>query len=65
MRLRAFENLFASNAVVAKLIKLGYLKDQPILTNKMVRIALERLQADLRHNATIQTPFKVAPTTPS
>ena len=51
---KAFENSFASKTVVAKLIKLGYLNDRRLLTNKTVRIALERLQTDLCRSATIQ-----------
>jgi hypothetical protein len=51
---KAFENSFASKTVVAKLIELGYLNDRRILTNKTVRIALERLQTDHCRNATIQ-----------
>jgi hypothetical protein len=51
---KPFERSFASKTVVAKLIELGYLNDRPILTNKTVRVALERLQTDLCHNATIR-----------
>jgi hypothetical protein len=51
---KMYENSFASKTVVAKLIKLGYLNDRPILTNTTVRFALERLQMDLCRNATIQ-----------
>ena len=51
---KAFERAFASKTVVAKLIELGYLNDRPILTNKTVRVALERLQMDLCHSATIR-----------
>ena len=51
---KPFERLFASKTVVAKLIELGYLNDMPILTNKTVRVALERLQTDLCRNATIR-----------
>ena len=51
---KAFENSFASKTVVAKLTELGYLNDRRILTNKTVRVALERLQTDLCRNATIQ-----------
>jgi hypothetical protein len=51
---RVFEHSFASKTVVAKLIKLGYLNDRRLLTNKTVRIALARLQSDLSRNATIQ-----------
>ena len=51
---KVYENSFASKAVVAKLIKLGYLNDRPILTTKTVRVALERLQTDLCRNSTIQ-----------
>ena len=51
---RAFENSFASKTVIAKLIELGYLNDGRTLTNKTVRVALERLQADLCRSATIQ-----------
>jgi hypothetical protein len=51
---KAFENSFASKTVVAKLTELGYLNDRRILTNKTVRIALERLQTDLCRNATLQ-----------
>jgi hypothetical protein len=52
---KPFEKLFASKTVVAKLIELGYLNNGRILTNKTVRVALERLQTDLCRNATIQT----------
>jgi hypothetical protein len=51
---KPFERTFASKTVVAKLIELGYLNNRPILTNKTVRVALERLQTDLCRNATIQ-----------
>jgi hypothetical protein len=51
---KPFERSFASKTVVAKLMELGYLNGRPILTNKMVRVALERLQTDLCRNATIQ-----------
>jgi len=51
----AIESSFASRAVVAKLIELGYLNDGQVLTNEAVRIALERLQEDLWLTATIQT----------
>jgi hypothetical protein len=51
---KVYGNSFASKAVVAKLIKLGYLNDGPILTNTTVRFALERLRTDLCQNATIQ-----------
>ena len=51
---KAFETTFASKAVVTKLIKLGYLNERRLLTNKMVRIALERLQTDLSRDARIQ-----------
>jgi hypothetical protein len=51
---KVFEHSLASKTVVAKLIKLGYLNDRRLLTNKTVRIALERLQLDLSRNATIQ-----------
>jgi len=60
------EKLFASKTVVAKLIELGYLNNRPILTNKTVRVALERLQMDLCQNATIRarsqttTTFKLS-----
>ena len=37
----AIESSFASRAVVAKLIELGYLNDGQVLTNEAVRIALE------------------------
>ena len=55
MRNKVYENSFASKAVVAKLIELGYLNDRPILTNTTVRFALERLRTDLCRNATIQS----------
>ena len=58
----AFEDSFASKKVVAKLIELGYLNDRRILTNKTVRIALERLQTDLCRNATIQIRPQKMPT---
>jgi hypothetical protein len=51
---KPFEKSFASKTVVAKLIELGYLNNRPILTNKTVRVALERLQTDLCRSATIQ-----------
>jgi len=51
----AIESSFASRAVVAKLIELGYLNEGQVLTNEAVRIALERLQEDLWLTATIQT----------
>jgi len=51
---KPFESSFASKTVVAKLIELGYLNDRRILTNKTVRVALERLQTDLCHSATIR-----------
>jgi hypothetical protein len=51
---KVYENSFASKTVVAKLIKLGYLNEGPILTNTKVRFALERLRTDLCRNATIQ-----------
>ena len=54
MRNKVYENSFASKTVVAKLIKLGYLNDGPILTNTTVRFALARLRMDLCRNATIQ-----------
>jgi hypothetical protein len=54
------DKLFASKTVVAKLIELGYLNNRPILTNKTVRVALERLQTDLCRNATIQTRSQTA-----
>ena len=52
---KVYENSFASKTVVAKLIKLGYLNDGPILTNTKVRFTLERLRTDLCRNATIQS----------
>ena len=51
---KPFERSFASKTVVAKLIELGYLNNKPILTNTTVRVAIERLQADLCHNSTIR-----------
>jgi hypothetical protein len=51
---KPFEKSFASKTVVAKLIALGYLNNGPILTNKTVRVALEKLRTDLCRNATIQ-----------
>ena len=51
---KSFEKSFASKKVVAKLIELGYLNNGPILTNRTVRVALEKLQNDLCRNATIQ-----------
>ena len=51
---KTFEKSFASKTVVAKLTELGYLNDREILTNKTVRIALEKLQTDLCRNAKIQ-----------
>ena len=54
MRNKVYESSFASKTVVAKLIKLGYLNDGPILTNTKVRFALARLRTDLCRNATIQ-----------
>jgi hypothetical protein len=51
---KPFEKSFASKTVVAKLIELGYLNKRPILTNKTVRVALERLHTDLCHKATIR-----------
>ena len=52
---KVYENSFASKKVVAKLVKLGYLNDGPILTNTKVRFTLERLRTDLCRNATIQS----------
>jgi hypothetical protein len=52
---KVYENSFASKTVVAKLVKLGYLNDGPILTNTKVRFALARLRTDPRRNATIQS----------
>jgi hypothetical protein len=46
---------FASKTVVAKLIKLGYLKERQLMTNKVVQNALKSLQADLSRHAKIQT----------
>jgi len=51
---KAYRYSSASKTVVEKLTKLGYLKGRRMLTNKMVRLALERLRSDLCRKATIQ-----------
>jgi hypothetical protein len=52
---KAFKYSSASKTVVKELAELGYLKGKHGLTNKMVRLALERLQTDLSRKATIQS----------
>jgi hypothetical protein len=51
---KPFRHTFASETVVANLIKLGYLKERQLLTNKLVRNALGRLQTELSRNEKIQ-----------
>jgi hypothetical protein len=54
----SFKHTFASRTVVAKLIELGYLKARPVLTNKVVRNALRKLQTDLSRTEKIQAQRK-------